>query len=76
MATFECTVKYQMGAYQTNTVRGQRASCSHSEDEAVRHLGVKLFGDQFGHVERIDLKQGDSEATIAGRWRIVGREVR
>lgn len=73
MATFQCTVKYYMGAYQTNTVRGQRASCSHSEDEAVRHLGIKLFGEQLDHVERIDLKPSDQPGM--SRWQIVGREV-
>lgn len=70
MKTLECTVKYNMGAYQTNTVR---ASCSHSEDEAVRHLGVKLFGEQLDHVERIDLKPSDQPGM--SRWLIVGREV-
>lgn len=73
MQTLECTVKYYMGAYQTNTVRSQRASCSHSEDEAVRHLGVKLFGEQLDHVERIDLKPSDQPGM--SRWLIVGREV-
>lgn len=73
MKTLECTVKYYMGAYQTNTVRSQRASCSHSEDEAVRHLGVKLFGEQLDHVERIDLKPGDQPGM--SRWQIVGRGV-
>ncbi|HEJ6187131.1 hypothetical protein [Pseudomonas sp. B111] len=72
MPTLECTVKYYMGAYQTNTVRSQRASCSHSEDEAVRHLGVKLFGEQLDHVERIDIKPGDKPGM--SRWLIVGRE--
>lgn len=73
MKNLECTVKYYMGAYQTNTVRSQRASCSHSEDEAVRHLGVKLFGEQLDHVERIDLKPSDQPGM--SRWLIVGREV-
>ncbi|PKF70409.1 hypothetical protein CW360_14010 [Pseudomonas fluvialis] len=72
MPAFECTVQYYMGAYQTNTVRSQRASCSHSEDEAVRHLGVKLFGERLDHVERIDLKPGDKPGM--SRWLIVGRE--
>ena len=72
MPTLECTVKYYMGAYQTNTVRSQRASCSHSEDEDVRHLGVKLFGEQLDHVERIDLKPSDQPGM--SRWLIVGRE--
>ncbi|WP_373389025.1 hypothetical protein [Pseudomonas alcaligenes] len=73
MQTLECTVQYTTGAYQTNTVRGQRASCSHAEDEAARHLGAKLFGDQLDHVERIDLKPGDKPGM--SRWLIVGREV-
>lgn len=72
MPTLECTVKYCMGTYQTNTVRGQRASCSHCEDEAARHLGVKLFGDQLDHVERIGLKPNDPSGT--SRWLIVSRE--
>jgi len=72
MQTLECTVKYYMGAYQTNTVQGQRASCSHAEDEAVRHLGVKLFGNKLDHVERIDLKTGDKPGI--SRWLIVARE--
>ncbi len=69
----ECTVQYITGAYHTNTVRGQRASCSHAEDEAARHLGAKLFGDQLDHVERIDLKPGDKPGM--SRWLLVGREV-
>lgn len=73
MPTLECTVKYSAGAYQTNTVHGLRASCSHSEDEAVRHLGVKLFGELLDHVERTDLKPGDQPGT--SRWLIVGRGV-
>ena len=72
-SSVECTVQYTTGAYQTNTVRGQRASCSHAEDEAARHLGAKLFGDQLDHVERIDLKPGDKPGM--SRWLIVGREV-
>ncbi|WP_236212987.1 hypothetical protein [Metapseudomonas otitidis] len=73
MTSLECTTRYYMGTYQTNTVRGQRASCSHSEKEAVRHLGVKLFGEQFGHVARIDSKPGDMKGST--RWLVVGREV-
>lgn len=72
-SSVECTVQYVTGSYQTNTVRGQRASCSHAEDEAARHLGAKLFGDQLDHVERIDLKPGDKPGM--SRWLIVGREV-
>ena len=72
-SSVECTVQYVTGSYQTNTVRGQRASCSHAEDEAARHLGAKLFGDQLDHVERIALKPGDKPGM--SRWLIVGREV-
>lgn len=73
MGNLECTTRYYMGTYQTNTVRGQRASCSHSEKEAARHLGVKLFGEQLDHVERIDSKPADANGT--NRWLIVSREV-
>ena len=72
-SSVECTVQYVIGAYQTNTVRGLRASCSHAEDEAARHLGAKLFGDQLDHVECIELKPGDKPGM--SRWLLVGREV-
>lgn len=39
----DVTVKYVCGAYQTQTIRGQRASSTMSAAEAARRLGQKLF---------------------------------
>lgn len=39
----DVTVKYVCGAYQTQTIRGQRASSTMSATEAARRLGQKLF---------------------------------
>lgn len=62
----ECTVKFSAGAYVTSAIQGKRASCTHSEDEAVRRLGRRLLGDRLDHVERVaDCEDGTS------RWRIV-----
>lgn len=70
--TIECTVKFNAGSYITSTVRGKRCSCSHSPEEAVRRLGVKLFGSGLLHVERLPPQPGDNTAWQT-RWRIVSK---
>ncbi|MGN0925824.1 DUF7168 domain-containing protein [Ectopseudomonas mendocina] len=45
----------------------------HKVDEFAG-VGVKLFGDQLDHVERVELKPGDKPGSMS-RWQIVGREV-
>lgn len=40
----EVTVKYVCGAYQTQTVRGKRASSTMSATQAAQRLGRKLWG--------------------------------
>lgn len=69
----ECTVKYSCGSYITSTVRGKRCSCSHSPDEAVRRLGVKLLGKSFSHVERVP-EPGPHRCDVS-TWLIVEKEV-
>jgi hypothetical protein len=50
-------VKCTGSDYTTNTIRGKRASCTHSAEEAARRLAAKLYGDQ---VERVDeVKEGN-----------------
>jgi len=51
--SIDVAVRYQSGAYVTNTVQGQRVSCTHSAEEAARRLGTKLFGDGLRQVQRI-----------------------
>ena len=64
----ECRVRFSSGAYITSTVRGKRASCTHSDDEAVRRLGNRLLGQRLSHVERVgELAPGER----GSRWLIV-----
>ena len=61
-------VKLYCGAYQTNTVRGQRASCTEGPDGAARALGLKLFGADFNYVQQVASNvAGDTSITV---WRI------
>lgn len=71
----ETVVRLELGAYATATVRGKKASCTHSEDEAVRRLGAKLFGVYLDYVERVPSQDGDRANRIESRWRIVPLEV-
>lgn len=60
-------VKYRSGAYDTNTVRGQRASSTGGSVHAVTSLGHKLFPSQPFQVLYVD-------GTVAGgceNWLIV-----
>lgn len=38
-----CTVRFNCGTHQTNTVRGQRASSTMSFEHAAQVLATKLF---------------------------------
>lgn len=65
MQTFDCVVKYNAGAYVTNTGRGKRASCTNSARMAAEMLGKKLFGVEFMHVEELPTGQ-----VAISLWRI------
>lgn len=67
--TTDITVRYASGAYVTNTVKGERTSCTHSADEAARRLDRKLYGDGFERAEQIP----DGATTAVSVWRLHGR---
>lgn len=71
----ETLVRMDGDGYITATVRGKRAACTWSDDEAVRRLGTKLFAEHLDHVERLPDQPGDRDARIYSRWRIVPKEV-
>lgn len=50
----EFYVKSEGGAYTTTTVRGCRASCTHSAQVAAAHMAEKLFGCALVRVEKVD----------------------
>lgn len=64
----DITVRCDSGAYITSTVRGQRASCTHSAEEAANRLGRKLFG--FKSAQLVP-SQADHSISI---WRLHGVE--
>lgn len=67
----DITVRANGGAYTTNTVRGQRASCTHSAEEAANRLGRKLYGDGFRHAQLVP-QQGSSH--VVSVYRLHGVE--
>lgn len=44
-------VQYKYGAYNTNTVRGKRASATSGAADAAQRLAEKLFGARLVEVE-------------------------
>lgn len=67
----DVTVRLDGPAYVTNTVRGQRASCAHSAEEAANRLGRKLYGDGFKHAQLVPLKGAGATQTA---YRLHGLE--
>lgn len=53
ISAIKVVVRYSCGAYATNTVRGQRASSTHSAEQAATALGRKLLGDGLKHVSQL-----------------------
>ena len=66
----DVTVRMSTGAYVTSTTRGQRASCTHSAEEAAKSLGRKLYGDGF----RRAVQQPQQMACGMSVWRLHGVE--
>ncbi|MBI2770029.1 MAG: hypothetical protein HYX47_10425 [Burkholderiales bacterium] len=65
-AFIDIKVRQTTGTYQTNTVRGLRASNSTGQRATAECLGAKLFGPSF---ERVELLGGNS--TEGGEvWRV------
>ena len=52
MSQIIITVKENCGTYTTNTVRGKRASSTHSAEMAACKLGEKLLGAEFEGVQQ------------------------
>lgn len=69
--SLDVQVRYSVSAYVTNTVRGQRVSCTHSAEEAARRLGQKLFGTGFKRVEQL---RSPSDSHVVTAWRLHGIE--
>lgn len=63
----DIVVKYSAGAYTTNQVRGQRASCTSCARMAAENLGRKVYGKGFLRAEHLhDISAG------CERWRLHG----
>lgn len=71
LAPIDIVVRLYGDDFVTATVKGMRASCTWSEDEAVLRLGKRLFGERLSHVERLPGQPGDKDERIHSRWRIV-----
>ena len=64
--TVDVTVRSAGGTYLTNTVRGQKASCTAGEKQAAQRLGEKLYGASLVSVE--PLPRGNDHGVT--RWRL------
>lgn len=64
---FAVDVRYKSGAYVTNTVNGQRASCTMSAEAAVMRLAEKLLGEAYQ-----ELLRGNATGELGlQRWYVV-----
>lgn len=68
LKTIDILVHDRAGAYVTNTVKGKRASSTHSARAAAEKLGLKLLGDGFHEVTSTDPAPRHGTTT----WRIHG----
>lgn len=66
------TVRYRNSAYETNTVRGQRASSTHSAHQAATVLGHKLLGKGLKLVQQMPGREGDGH--LISRFELHGVE--
>lgn len=63
----DITVVYSAGAYNTNQVRGKRASSTACARMAAESLGRKVFGAGFQRAEEVT-----TISPSASRWRLHG----
>ena len=63
-APVDCVVNFRSGDYVTNTVRGQRASCTSSAERAALALASKLFGAGEHQVKQV------GGTNVCGVWRL------
>lgn len=66
-------VRYVSSAYVTNTVRGQRASSTHSAHQAATVLGGKLLGNGLKLVQQLPGAPGDDH--LVSRFELHGVEL-
>lgn len=71
ITALKLNVRFTSGAYIA-IARGQRASTTHSAEEAARRLGVKIFGDGFRHIE--GLKPQTEDTHLVARFCLHGVE--
>lgn len=74
LGSWGVTVNVRMasgGAYQTNRVRGQTGSCTHSEVTAVSRLASKLFGKRW-RMDCIKRYKTGEAGNLHSTWRISG----
>ena len=69
--TTDITVRSVTGTYQTNTVKGMRASCTVGDRQAAQRLGEKLYGASLLIVEQLPR---DSDMNLT-HWRLHAESV-
>ncbi|SFY07913.1 hypothetical protein [Azotobacter vinelandii] len=69
----QCVVRFDGAGFFTNTVKGKRASCSWSDEEAAKRLANRLFGEGHASISKLPSQPGDDENRIYSRWLLVGR---
>lgn len=55
-------VRQTCGTYQTNTVRGLKASCTAGEQQAAQALGRKIFGDRLLSITQSPMSFSDGRS--------------
>lgn len=66
-AHVDVRVKYSAGTYQTQTVRGQRASSTSSPEYAAKTLATKLWTDRAAKITQLLAKGLPAGVT---KWRL------
>lgn len=70
MRTVQFITRYNSGAYVTNTVHGERASCTAGARDAAEKLCSKLFGAAGWTLEHL----GPGDVTCMDRWQASGEQ--
>lgn len=72
ISAIQVTVRYSNSAYVTNTVRGHRASSTHSAHQAATVLGGKLLGKGLKLIQQLPGAPGDGH--LVSRYELHGVE--
>lgn len=68
MTSAPIRVRHAIGGYAA-TLKGKRATCAYSHEEAARRVARKVYGEQV-NVTTGDLRDGDAVAGIQYRYHI------